>query len=79
MARETSRWSVTSDEIVERHASIRFTNPGQPVRTLWYALYDTQRLATAVILGSLDPGQLGQALLEEAGYEGRCLHAVWAA
>jgi hypothetical protein len=38
---DTDRFS--KDEIVARHASARFTDPGVPVRTLWHVLYDTER------------------------------------
>jgi hypothetical protein len=30
-------------QIADRHAAVRFTGPDTPVRTLWYALYDTER------------------------------------
>jgi Acyl-coenzyme A:6-aminopenicillanic acid acyl-transferase len=42
----TGRYSP--DQIAERHAAVRFTNPDRPVRTLWYALYDTERCTMSV-------------------------------
>jgi hypothetical protein len=33
---------LSPEEIAQRHAAVRFTQPGLPVRTLWYALYDPQ-------------------------------------
>jgi Acyl-coenzyme A:6-aminopenicillanic acid acyl-transferase len=33
---------LSPQEIAQRHAAVRFTQPGLPVRTLWYALYDPQ-------------------------------------
>lgn len=38
----------SAGEIADRHAAVRFTNPDRPVRTLWYALYDTERCAMNV-------------------------------
>ena len=32
----------SAGQIADRHAAVRFTNPDRPVRTLWYALYDTE-------------------------------------
>jgi hypothetical protein len=38
----------TPGEIAERHAAVWFASPDRPVRTLWYALYDTQRCTLTV-------------------------------
>ena len=46
----------TPGQIAERHAAVRFTNPDQPVRTLWYALYDTERCTMNVSFYLRDSG-----------------------
>jgi hypothetical protein len=43
-------------QIAERHAAVRFTNPDRPVRTLWYALYDTERCTMNVSFYLRDSG-----------------------
>jgi hypothetical protein len=36
------------DEIIERHGAVRFVRPDVPIRTLWYALYDTNARSMSV-------------------------------
>jgi Acyl-coenzyme A:6-aminopenicillanic acid acyl-transferase len=50
----------TPGQIAERHAAVRFTGPDTPVRTLWYALYDTERCTMNVsfYLRDTDHGEI---------------------
>ncbi len=50
----------SADQIAERHAAVRFTNPDRPVRTLWYALYDTERrtMSVSFYLRDSDHGEI---------------------
>ena len=50
----------TPAQVAERHAAVRFTNPDTPVRTLWYALYDTEHCTMNVsfYLSDSDHGEI---------------------
>lgn len=50
----------SAGQIAERHAAVRFTNPDRPVRTLWYALYDTERctMSASFYLRDSDHGEI---------------------
>jgi len=73
----------SSDEVAERHATIRFTDRGIPVRTLWSALYDTDASSMTVSfhLRDTDDGEVRSpdlrfALDTRALAEQRSQHAV---
>ena len=48
--------SYTPEEIINRHATLRFLGPEVPVRTLWYVLYDTGARALTVSFHIRDEG-----------------------
>ena len=53
-----SRYTPT--QITDHHKAAWFTNPDQPVRTLWHALYDTQHrtMTVSFYLHDTDHGEI---------------------